>query len=84
MPEIVTVQVPVRGHIVPVEVVQDEGDRPSVGNAIAIHLEMLTLALAALEDPRVDAVLAAFGFEILVGENTRIVFKPIDSTDVTK
>lgn len=76
MPEIVTVLVPVRGHTVAVEIVQDD----SPATALATHVEMLTLALAALGDPRVDAVLAAFGFEIRIGKDL-LVFKPLDSTE---
>jgi hypothetical protein len=63
VPEIVTVRVPVRGRNLVVEIV-----RGDAADALSTQLHMLTLALVALEDPRVDAVLRAFGFEVRQGE----------------
>ena len=76
--EIVTVRIPVRGKEIEIEVPGGDADPTSM---VLAQLEMMALALLALEDPKVDAVLRGFGFriEVLVPDSDPIVIAPDDN-----
>jgi hypothetical protein len=67
--EVIRVIVPIRG-----EEYELEAPGPDAPPEIAIvaNMNMLILALIALDDPKVDAVLGAFQFEIETGSGRRI------------
>jgi len=58
---IVPVTLTLRGHNLDLDV--PGNDAPDLERMVA-QVEMLVLAMVALEDPRVDAVLTAFGFKL--------------------
>ncbi len=59
--EVIRVHVPVRGQVLELDV---PGADATAANRLLAQVEMLLLALLALEDSRVDGVLSAFGFSV--------------------
>lgn len=57
--EIVTIELEIRGRSVNLDIPGE--DAPPM-HALVRDLQMVCISLLALEDPRVDAVLEAFGF----------------------
>lgn len=65
MPSVKTIELNVRGQRMQLEIPDRAPDDPAPPlEDFQLQLDMLCLALIALEDPRVDGVLRAFGFRV--------------------